>query len=91
MNSTGNAVSDRLAATSIEREQPNLVKAHAEVMRQQRVEQIVQAKRTAQAAAARAERIAQFEKAERAQGERLVKEREKIREQRERDDRGRGR
>jgi flagellar motility protein MotE (MotC chaperone) len=91
MNSTGNAISDRLAATSIERERSNLVKAHAEVMRQQRVEQIAQAKRTAQAAAARAERIAQLEKAERAQGERLVKEREKIREQRERDDRGRGR
>jgi len=45
--------------------------------------------------AAQAERIAQFEKAERAQGERLAKEREKIREQRDwesgRDDRDRGR
>ena len=84
---------DRLAATRIEREQPDLAKAHAEVMRQQRVEQIAQAERAAKAA--QAERIAQFEKAERAQSERAAEAREKIREQRERergrDDRGRGR
>jgi len=84
---------DRLAAERIERAQPDLAKAHAEVMRQQRLEQIAQADRAAKAA--QAERTAQFEKAERAQGERQAKALEKIKEQRERergrDDRGRGR
>jgi hypothetical protein len=84
---------DRLAAQRVEREQPGLAKAHAEVMRQQRLEQIAQADRAAKAA--QAERIAQYEKTERAQGERIKEAREKIREQRERergrDDRGRGR
>jgi len=84
---------DRLAATRIEREQSDLAKAYAEVMRQQRVEQIAQADRAAKVA--QAERITQFEKAERVQGERMAEAREKIREQRERergrDDRGRGR
>ncbi len=84
---------DRLAAAKIEREQPDLAKAHAEVMRQQRVEQIAETERAWKAA--QAERIAQFEKAERAQRERVAKERENIREQRDRqpgrDDHGRGR
>jgi hypothetical protein len=84
---------DRLAAERVEREQPDLAKAHGEVMRQLRIEQIVQADRAAKAA--HAERMAQFEKAEREQGERQAKALEKIKEQRERererDDRGRGR
>lgn len=84
---------DRLAAERVERAQPDLAKAHAEVMRQQRVEQIAQADRAAKAV--HAERVAQFAKAEREQGERQAKALEKIKEQRERergrDDRGRGR
>ncbi|MEG8055352.1 hypothetical protein QP185_22490 [Sphingomonas aerolata] len=78
---------DRLAAERVERAQPDPAKAHAEVMRQQRVEQIAMEK------AAFAERVTQFEKAEQGPTERATKEREKIREQRERerDDRGRGR
>lgn len=80
---------DRLAAERVERAHPDLAKAHAEVMRQQRIEQIAVEK------AALAKRVAEFEKAQREPAERLAKEREKIREQRERergrDDRGRGR
>lgn len=82
---------DRLAVARVERTQPDLAKAHTEVMRQQRIEQIAQVDRAAKAA--HAERVAQFEKAERDQGERQAKALEKIKEQRERgrDDRGRGR
>jgi hypothetical protein len=82
---------DRLAVERIERAQPDLAKAHAEVMRQQRVEQIAQADRAMKVA--QAERTAQFEKAEQVKSEHMAKERDKIREQRERerDDRGRSR
>jgi len=84
---------DRLAATRIERAQPDLAKAHAEVMRQQRLEQIAQTERAWKNA--QAERTAQFEKTERTQSERVAEAREKIRQQRERererDDRGQGR
>lgn len=80
---------NRLAIEQIEREQPDLAKAHAEVLRQQRLEQITAEK------TAFAERVAQFEKAEREPAGRVAKERDKIREQRERergrDDRGRSR
>lgn len=37
----GYAEGNQLAAQRVEREQPDLAKAHAEVMRQQRLEQIV--------------------------------------------------
>jgi hypothetical protein len=80
---------DRLAATRIEREQPDLAKAHAEVMRQQRVEQIAQTERRWKDE--QAERIEQFEKPERTQSERVAEAREKIRKQRERGPKDRGR
>jgi hypothetical protein len=80
---------DRLAATRIEREQPDLAKAHAEVMRQQRVEQIAQTERRWKDE--QAERIEQFEKPERTQSERVAEAREEIRKQRERGPKDRGR
>jgi len=82
---------NRLAVERVERAEPDLAKAHAEVMRQQRIEQIAQAERAAKVA--HADRAAQFEKAAREQSERQAKALEKIREQRERgrDDRGRSR